>query len=48
MSLAANNTTSHVVYLLTFPNGKKYVGITNNFARRMYQHKHCAMRGPRK
>lgn len=30
----------NVVYIKHFENGKKYVGITNNFERRMYQHEH--------
>lgn len=34
---------SYSLYCLTFPNGKRYIGITNNFRRRMSQHKHEAM-----
>lgn len=46
----------YIVYVMVFPNGKVYVGKTNNFIRRMYRHKmnafkyyskyavHCAMR----
>lgn len=33
---------NYCVYLLTFPNNKKYVGITNNFERRMSQHEHTS------
>ena len=42
MTSTTVGATEYVVYLLTFPNGKKYVGITNNFERRMRQHKHSA------
>lgn len=28
-----------VLYIITFPNSKKYIGITNNIIRRKYQHK---------
>lgn len=35
----------YFVYLLQFPNGKKYIGITKNFRRRMYQHKSQAIKG---
>jgi predicted GIY-YIG superfamily endonuclease len=31
---------NYLVYLLEFPDGKYYVGITNNFERRMFAHKH--------
>ena len=32
----------YLIYKLTFPNNKLYVGITNNFYRRMGQHKNVA------
>lgn len=38
------------VYLMTFPNGKKYVGITSDVKRRIRSHRHCehqAYPGPR-
>ncbi len=33
----------HVIYKLTSPSGKIYIGRTNNFQDRMAQHKHCAL-----
>lgn len=33
---------NYCVYLITFPNGKAYVGITNNVKRRIAQHKKCS------
>lgn len=33
----------HVIYKLTSPSGKIYIGRTNNFKERMIQHKHCAL-----
>jgi hypothetical protein len=35
------SSTEYVVYLLTFPNGKKYVGYTQSFRKRMGAHKNC-------
>lgn len=34
----------HCLYTLTFPNSKKYIGITRNFNRRMSQHKYEAIK----
>lgn len=34
-----------VVYLMTFPHGKRYVGVTADLKRRMYQHKRAAKTG---
>jgi predicted GIY-YIG superfamily endonuclease len=34
-----------IVYCLVFPNGKKYVGVTNNFTRRIKTHKYIAKTG---
>lgn len=39
--------TNYVVYLLTFPNGKRYVGKTNDWKRRWRGHKHGARYGSR-
>jgi len=33
---------THVIYKLTFPNGKIYIGQTCNFRQRMWQHKGCS------
>lgn len=33
------NAGQHAVYQLSFPNGKKYIGVTNNLRRRLYHHK---------
>ncbi len=32
----------NIVYCFTFPNGKKYIGVTSNFNRRMTMHKQSA------
>lgn len=32
-----------VIYKITSPIGKVYIGRTNNFSERMIQHKHCAL-----
>lgn len=32
-----------VIYKISSPNGKVYIGRTNDFDGRMYQHKHCAL-----
>jgi group I intron endonuclease len=42
------STTQYVVYLLTFPNGKKYVGITNNWAARWRNYKNSVRNGDRR
>jgi len=40
------NAYTHSLYCLTFPNGKKYYGISNDFNRRMKEHERSSIKDP--